>query len=95
VDSDADAPDFIYPLLASHVVDYYSFGSGSFGDRIPVYVIYSHPSMLALKPTQPPVQKVRGHIIGDKADRAGVDRLLLSGAEFGERVEERFIGFWK
>jgi hypothetical protein len=74
------------------VLGYYCFGSGGFGDRIPVDVIYSHPSILALKPTQPPVQWVPGHFIGAKADRAGVEHRLLSGVDFRDRVEDRFIG---
>jgi hypothetical protein len=52
----------------------------------------SHPSREAPSPTRPAVQVVPGLFIGAKADRAGLDDLLLSSVEITERLQEYFIG---
>ena len=46
---------------------------------------FSHPSREAPSPTQPPVQWVPRLFIGAKADRTGVDQLLLSSVELRKR----------
>jgi len=53
-------------------------------------IFRTHPE--APSPIQPAVQWVPGLFIVAKADRAGVDDLLLSSVEITERVQDHFIG---
>jgi hypothetical protein len=48
---------------------------------------FTHPSRLALGPTQPPIQGVLGSLLGAQRPRSGVDHSPPYSAEVKERVE--------